>query len=64
MVFKGSELDRRAKHSAAHWPNGSYSPDAFRQLVAQLGIVGRVRSASAGGTLEADFEYFEEGACR
>jgi hypothetical protein len=61
MVFKGAELDRRAKHSAAHWPNGSYSPDAFRQLVAQLGIVGRVRSTGADGTLEADFEYFEEG---
>jgi hypothetical protein len=61
MRFKGNELDRRAKHSAAHWPGGAYSPDAFRQLVAQLGIVGRVRGVSCTGVVEADFEYFEEG---
>jgi hypothetical protein len=59
-VFKGSALDKHAKFSAAYWPNGGYSPNAFRQLVAQLGIVGRVRSTSSAGVIEADFEYSEE----
>jgi hypothetical protein len=61
VVFKGNELDKRAKMSAAFWPAGTYSPDAFRQLLTQLGVVGRVRAKSDAGYIEADFEYFEEG---
>lgn len=56
--FKGELLDQRAKQTAAAWPRGEYSPDSFRQLVAKLGIVGRVRQMShKSHIVEADFEY-------
>jgi hypothetical protein len=62
MIFKGNELDRRAPLTASEWPSGEYSPFAFRQLVAELGIVGRVRRKNEqAGVVEADFEYSMEG---
>jgi hypothetical protein len=58
MVFPGSELDRRAYQSKRAWPDDSYSPAAFHQLVTELGIVGRVtRSNHEHGYIDADFEY-------
>jgi hypothetical protein len=58
MVFSGNELDRRAYQSKRAWPGGSYSPAAFHQLVAELGVVGRVtRSNDEHGYIDADFEY-------
>jgi hypothetical protein len=58
MVFPGNELDRRAPLSKTAWPEHSYSPAAFRQLVAELGIVGRVsRNNLEAGFIDADFEY-------
>jgi hypothetical protein len=58
MMFEGRELDRRAKHSSSQWPKGEYSPSNFRQLVAELGIVGRVRTRDdQAGFVAADFEY-------
>jgi hypothetical protein len=56
MVFTGNELDKRASQSASEWPHGTYSPAKFRRLVAELGIVGRVRNQGSG-YIEADFEY-------
>jgi hypothetical protein len=62
MMFKGNELDKRAPLTASEWPYGEYSPLAFRQLVAELGIVGRVRRKNEqAGFVEADFEYSMEG---
>ena len=56
-VFKGNELDRRASQSAQEW-EGDYSPANFKQLVAELGIIGRVtRGAEEIGYIDADFEY-------
>jgi hypothetical protein len=61
MIFKGNELDKRAHLTASEWMPGEYSPLAFRQLVAELGIVGRVRRIhQQAGYLEADFEYSME----
>lgn len=58
MVFKGNELDKRAPLTASEWPTGEYSPLAFRQLIAELGIVGRARQIDLrAGVVEADFEY-------
>jgi hypothetical protein len=58
LIFKGNELDRRASQTASQWTAGEYSPSAFRQLVAELGIVGRVRQINErAGIVEADFEY-------
>jgi hypothetical protein len=58
MVFPGNELDRRAPLSKTAWPDDNYSPAAFRQLVAELGIVGRVsRKNLEDGFIDADFEY-------
>ncbi|MEA2415376.1 MAG: hypothetical protein QOI58_2033 [Thermoanaerobaculia bacterium] len=57
MFFDGSELDRRARLSAPEW-DGNYSPSNFRQLVAELGIVGRVtRGDESTEFIDADFEY-------
>lgn len=62
MIFKGNELDKRAPLTASEWQAGEYSPLAFRQLVAELGVVGRVRSVNEkAGFVEADFEYSLEG---
>ena len=55
-VFQGNELDRRASQSASEW-KGEYSPARFRQLVAELGVVGRVTRENAAGYIDADFEY-------
>jgi hypothetical protein len=61
MIFKGNELDKRAPLTASEWAAGEYSPLAFRQLVAELGIVGRVRQINEkAGYVEADFEYSSE----
>ncbi len=58
MVFNGNELDKRAPQSKSAWPDGAYSPAAFRQLVTELGIVGRVsRHNTESGFIDADFEY-------
>jgi hypothetical protein len=58
MMFEGKELDRVAKRSTPAWPPGEYSPDSFRKLLAELGIVGRVRSLdSQAKVVAADFEY-------
>jgi hypothetical protein len=58
MYFKGNELDRRASQSATEWPDETYSPAGFRRLVAELGIVGRVRRHNEkAGYIDADFEY-------
>jgi hypothetical protein len=58
MIFKGNELDKRAPLTASEWPPGEYSPLAFRQLIAELGIVGRARRIDQkSGFVEADFEY-------
>jgi len=57
MFFDGNELDRYARQSAAEW-RGNYSPSNFRQLVAELGIVGRVtRGDEDSEYIDADFEY-------
>jgi len=56
-VFDGVELDRRAKQSAPEW-RSDYSPSNFRQLVAELGVIGRVtRGDQSSEFIDADFEY-------
>ena len=63
MVFTGNELDKRARQTAAEWPldpysQPTYSQAKFRRLVAELGIVGRVRRHNVeAGYIDADFEY-------
>lgn len=60
MTFRGSELDRVAKRAAHAWTHDHNQLD-FRRLVAELGIVGRVRQRGRKGAVEiveVDFEYF------
>jgi hypothetical protein len=60
-IFEGKELDKRAHRTASQWSD-EYSPYRFRQFVAELGIVGRVRQSDRHHTMvEADFEYFQTG---
>ena len=62
MVFEGRELDKRAYLTASEWPTGRYSPANFRQLVSELGIVGRVRRRDPiTGIVSADFEFSSRG---
>ncbi|HWM94445.1 MAG TPA: hypothetical protein VN493_27065 [Thermoanaerobaculia bacterium] len=58
MEFKGNELDRVAHRTAKFWRN-EYSPIRFRQIVAELGVVGRKREErdERTGIVEADFEF-------
>jgi hypothetical protein len=61
LLFRGSELDRRAPQTASAWAPMDYSPLRFAQLVAEIGVVGRVRSKNLkAGYIEADFEYTME----
>lgn len=58
MIFKGNYLDQVAKRTSSAWPMGTYSTAAFRRVVAELGIVGKVRTKDeATGIVAADFEY-------
>lgn len=58
VTFPGSELDRIAKTTRASWSRGEYSLEAFRMLVAELGIIGRVRHRDPlGPYVLGDFEY-------
>ncbi|MBC7877632.1 MAG: hypothetical protein H7Y59_10725 [Anaerolineales bacterium] len=57
-IFKGNYLDQVAKKTSGTWPAGHYAASAFRRLVAELGIVGRVRKKDdKTGIVTADFEY-------
>ncbi len=57
MIFKGKELDKLGPRTASKW-RGEYTQMDFRQIIAELGIVGRVRRWDKGsGIAEADFEY-------
>ena len=58
MVFRGNYLDQVAKRTSSAWPPGTYTTAAFRRVVAELGIVGKVRTKDeASGIIAADFEY-------
>lgn len=58
IIFKGNYLDQIAKRTSSAWPIGTYSTAAFRRVVAELGIVGKVRSKDeATMIIAADFEY-------
>lgn len=57
-IFTGNYLDKVAKKTGHAWKEGNYSASAFRRLVTELGIVGRVRKKEEKiNVVEADFEY-------
>jgi energy-coupling factor transporter ATP-binding protein EcfA2 len=57
-IFEGKYLDQVAKKTSSRWPSGNYTASGFRRLVAELGIVGRVRKQDEKtGIIAADFEY-------
>ncbi|MFN8384946.1 MAG: hypothetical protein U0X92_00815 [Anaerolineales bacterium] len=57
MTFDGKFLDQVAKKTSDVWAEG-YSLSSFRRLLAELGIVGKVRNRNRGSkVIEADFEY-------
>ncbi len=58
VVFRGNYLDQVAKRTSSAWPHGTYSTAAFRRVVAELGIVGKVRAMNESSSIiAADFEY-------
>lgn len=60
-VFKGRLLDKKAPATASEWIDGNYSPSNFKQILTELGVVGRVRKWNKkSGIIEADFEYAME----
>jgi hypothetical protein len=62
ILFTGNELDKVAPKTASEWPATRYSPFNFRQLVSELGIVGRVRHYDSRTNQAAvDFEYASRG---
>jgi hypothetical protein len=62
LIFEGKELDKRAPHTASEWQPNKYSPFNFRQLVSELGIVGRIRHVDEKmAIVSADFEYSTKG---
>jgi hypothetical protein len=57
-IFKGNWLDKIASRTASEWPQGDYSSTRFKQILAELGIVGVIRKWSRDACIiEADFEY-------
>jgi energy-coupling factor transporter ATP-binding protein EcfA2 len=58
MMFQGNYLDQVAKRTSSAWPRGDYTTANFRRVVAELGIVGKVRTKDdSTGIIAADFEY-------
>lgn len=58
VLFQTSDLDRVAPATASQWPSGEYSSAKFRQILAEMGILGRVRNIDAKSKIvSADFEY-------
>ncbi|MBK8047899.1 MAG: hypothetical protein IPK16_12655 [Anaerolineales bacterium] len=58
VTFQGNELDKVARTTRAAWSRSNYSLEAFRTLVAELGIVGKVRHRDRNGLyILGDFEY-------
>jgi hypothetical protein len=58
LTFDARHLDKIAPRTAGEWPDNEYSPSRFRSLVAELGIVGRVRTRDDHTRIiQADFEY-------
>ncbi len=58
MMMLSNNLDKLATRTASQWPNGEYDRYRFKQLIAELGIVGKVRHHDQQtGIVEADFEY-------
>lgn len=59
--FPARALDKLAPTTASQWPAGDYSPFRFRELLAELGILGRIREVRNGrdgmAYVDADFEY-------
>jgi hypothetical protein len=59
MLFDGRSLDRWAPRTASQWPTDKYSPYSFRQLLSEMGVIGRVRKKDERTKIvKADFEYF------
>src|ERR1043165_3543380 len=57
-TFPARELDRHARASAPSWTHEPYSAANFRELVAEMGIVGRVVRRDDGARyVAAEFEY-------
>lgn len=62
VVFKGKDLDRVARRTVSQWHNQEYSSYNFRAIVAELGIVGKIRSYDEKtGIIGADFEFCQRG---
>lgn len=62
MVFKGKDLDRVARRTVSQWHNQDYSSYNFRAIVAELGIVGKIRHFDKrSGIIAADFEFCQRG---
>jgi hypothetical protein len=58
VTFDARQLDKVAPRTAGEWPGGEYSASRFRNVVSELGIIGRVRRRDdRARTIQADFEY-------
>lgn len=65
MCFPGRSLDKWARETADQWNSGDYSPRKFKQLAAELGVVGRVRKHNKRRKIiEADFDYATDDSLR
>lgn len=53
------ELQRFAENTVNYWPNGEYSLDRYRELLSELGVIGRVvsRKGHSPEIIEAAFDY-------
>ena len=58
-IISEEVLLKHAEMSRAYWPHGHYSPDAFRDLLAELGVIGRINAKKPGkaSVVEAEFTY-------
>lgn len=67
ISFQGKKLEEIFPKFVSEWSDKSYTLAKFMELVAELGIVGRVqkggeaKSADASKIVEAEFEYSRQG---
>ena len=62
-VMDYGELEKRAEWSRDSWPEGHFSVSAFLQLMAEVGVIGRVTATDGtqDQTVRAEFAYSTTG---
>jgi hypothetical protein len=60
-IFLGSELDKRAPRTKDKWSFLNYSPENFRKMLTEIGLIGIVQTQITKSNIDVLFEYTQKG---